>query len=93
MTVTLKGHIDVPADRLDQIRAGLVDHIRLTRAEPGCISFDVTEDPDISGRFNVAEEFTDSDAFRAHQTRAQGSDWAKISEGVPRDYTVTGLSD
>lgn len=93
MTVILKGHIDVPADRLDQIRAGLVDHIRLTRAEPGCISFDVTEDPDNPGSFNVAEEFTTPEAFHAHQTRTQGSDWAKISEGVPRDYTVTGLSD
>lgn len=93
MTVTLKGHIDVPADRLEQIRAGLVEHIRLTRNEPGCLSFDVTEDPAIPGRFNVAEAFTDSDAFRAHQTRAQASDWARISAGIPRDYSVTGLTD
>lgn len=92
MTVNLKGHIDVPADRLDQIRAGLIDHIRLTRAEPGCISFEVTEDPDSPGRFNVAEEFTDSNAFHAHQTRAQASDWARISDGIPRDYSVTGLT-
>ena len=91
MTVTLTGHIDVPADRIEQIRAGLVDHIRLTRAEPGCLSFDVTEDPKIPGRFNVAEEFTTPEAFEAHQTRARASDWAQISAGIPRDYTVTGL--
>ena len=91
MTVTLTGHIDVPPDRMGQIRAGLIDHIRLTRAEPGCLSFEVTEDAAQPGRFNVAEEFTDSGAFRAHQTRAQASDWARISEGIARDYAVTGL--
>jgi quinol monooxygenase YgiN len=39
----------------------------------------------------VAEEFTDAAAFEAHQTRAGGSDWAKTSEGIPRDYKVAGL--
>ncbi|MGI3185352.1 putative quinol monooxygenase [Nioella aestuarii] len=91
MTVILTGHIDVPADRMEQIRAGLIDHIRLTRAEPGCISFDVTEDPEVQGRFNVAEEFTTPEAFEAHQIRARASDWARISEGIARSYTVTGM--
>ena len=91
MTVTLNGHIDVPADRLEEIRTALVAHIRLTRAEPGCVSFDVTEDPDTNGRFIVAERFTDSDAFRAHQARTRLSDWGRTSDGIPRDYTVTGL--
>lgn len=91
MTVTLKGFITVPKDRIGAVRTGLAEHIRLTRAEPGCISFDVTENPDVPGRFDVSEAFTDSEAFRAHQARASASDWARISEGLPRDYEVTGL--
>lgn len=91
MTVTLTGQIDVPADRLAAIRAALPDHIRATRAEPGCLSFEVSEDPAAPGRFLVAEEFADPDAFRAHQARAAASDWGRISAGVPRSYTVTGM--
>ncbi|MCA0872120.1 antibiotic biosynthesis monooxygenase [Seohaeicola saemankumensis] len=91
--VTLTGHIMVPPDRLDDIRAALPDHIRATRAEPGCLSFDVVESTSIPGRFDVAERFTDAAAFRAHQTRAAGSDWGRISAGIPRDYVVTGLDD
>lgn len=91
MTVTLTGHITVPEDRIGAIRAGLAEHIRLTRAEPGCISFDVTENPEVPGQFDVSEEFTGASAFRAHQTRAAGSAWAKISEGLPRQYEVRGL--
>lgn len=91
MTVVLTGYIQVPPERIADIRAALPEHTRLTRAEPGCLSFTVTEHPDIVGRFDVAEEFTDAEAFEAHQTRAGGSDWAKISDGIPRDYKVTGL--
>jgi quinol monooxygenase YgiN len=93
MTVKLTGHITVPADRLDAVRAALLDHIRLTRAEPGCLSFNVTENASHPGRFDVAEEFTDAKAFEAHQTRAAASPWAEITKGIPRDYTVTGLAE
>jgi quinol monooxygenase YgiN len=91
MTVVLTGHIQVPPERIADIRAALPEHIRLTRAEPGCLSFSVTEHPTIPGRFDVAEKFTDAAAFDAHQARAGASDWARISAGIPRDYTIRGM--
>ena len=91
MTVTLVGFITAPADRLADIRAALPDHIRLTRAETGCLRFDVSESSDVPGRFDVSEEFTDAAAFAAHQTRVAASDWGQISAGLPRDYKITGL--
>ena len=93
MDITLTGHIDVPAERLDVLRDALVDHIRLTRAEPGCLSFEVTENPDHPGRFDVSERFTDAAAFQAHQDRAGASDWARISVGIPRRYQISGLPE
>jgi quinol monooxygenase YgiN len=90
--ITLTGHITVPPERMDDIRAALPEHIRLTRLEPGCISFDVVEDPTRPGVFTVAEKFTDEAAFRAHQKRGGKSDWARVSAGIPRDYTITGLA-
>lgn len=89
--VTLRGQIRVPPDRLEAIRAALPEHIRLTRAEPGCLRFDVTEDPDQPGRFDVTEQFTDAQAFRAHQDRARSAEWGRISAGIPRDYVIEGL--
>ena len=86
--IRLAGHIDVPAARLESIRAALAEHIALTRAEPGCIAFDVTEAQDVPGRFMVTELFTNQAAFDAHQTRAGASDWARISAGIPRSYHI-----
>lgn len=87
--IRLTGHIDVPAERLEDIRAALPTHISLTRAEPGCVEFDVVESDSVTGRFMVAELFTDRAAFDAHQARAGASDWAKVSAGIPRDYQIT----
>jgi len=91
MGVTLTGHIDVPDGRLAEIRAALTDHIALTRAEPGCLRFDVSESADVAGRFLVSEAFTDANAFAAHQARAKASAWGRISAGLTRDYVIEGL--
>ncbi|MGB0967973.1 MAG: putative quinol monooxygenase [Halocynthiibacter sp.] len=93
MKIQLNGYILVPDDRLDAVRAGLIDHIRLTHQEPGCISFEVTENPDIPGRFDVAEVFTDQASFDAHQARTKASVWAGITAGIPRDYDITEVPD
>ena len=55
--VYLQGHFTVPEDRLDQVRLSLPTRIALTRAEEGCISFEVTEDVKCLGQFNVFEVF------------------------------------
>ena len=81
--VYLQGHINVPEDRLDQVRQALPAHIALTRAEEGCISFEVAEDVERSGRFNVSEVFANQAAFDAHQDRAKNSDWFRITQGIP----------
>ncbi len=86
--VTLTGHIDVPAERLEDIQTALRAHIALTRAEPGCLSFDVTPCPEVKGRFLVYEVFVGQQAFDAHQARTSASDWAKASAGIPRDYSI-----
>ncbi len=91
MTVTLTGTLRCETEvQASRVRAALPDHIRLTRAEAGGISFEVTQtdDPLV---WQVDEEFTDPAAFKAHQTRAAASDWARETAGIPRDYTLQGL--
>lgn len=85
--VTLTGHIDVPPDRMDDVQAALPTHISLTRAEPGCLSFDVDPCPEVPGRFLVSEVFVDQQAFDAHQARTKASQWARVTAGMPRDYS------
>lgn len=87
--IRLKGYMDVPFERITAVTKALAQHITLTRAEPGCLSFEVTPCPDVASRFLVAETFVDRAAFDHHQARASTSPWAEITAGLPRDYTIT----
>ncbi|WP_050602295.1 putative quinol monooxygenase [Ruegeria sp. 6PALISEP08] len=91
--VFLNGHIDVPPDRLEDVRAALPLHIALTRAEEGCLSFEVVEDQTTPGRFTVSEVFVTQAAFDAHQARAKASDWFQVTQGIPRNYTIGTAAD
>lgn len=88
MKIYLDGHIDVPTERMAAVSAALADHIALTRAEPGCLKFEVTPCSAVSGRFLVSEIFTDQSAFDAHQNRTRASSWFRVTEGIARDYTI-----
>ncbi|MCB1336465.1 MAG: antibiotic biosynthesis monooxygenase [Maritimibacter sp.] len=90
--IRLTGHIDVPPERRAAVAAGLPDHIRLTHAESGCLSFEVTEDPDVDGRWRVAEIFASRADFDAHQVRTAASPWAGISAGLERVYRIEELA-
>ncbi|WP_265499866.1 GNAT family N-acetyltransferase [Paracoccus beibuensis] len=63
----------------------LPDHVALTRAEPGCLRFDITqsEDPMI---WALDELFADEDAFQRHQQRTQASAWGAGSRDMGRDF-------
>ena len=87
--ITLTGLLRcTTAEEAARVRAHLPDHLRLTRAEPGCLSFDVTPtaDPLV---WQVRERFTDRPAFEAHQRRTAASVWASATAGIRRDYTLT----
>ncbi|WP_373504605.1 putative quinol monooxygenase [Aestuariivirga sp.] len=72
----------------DVVRRELPEHIRLTRAEPGCVTFEVTATDDPLC-WQVAETFRDRAAFEAHQARTRASAWHVATAGIAREFTRT----
>lgn len=87
--VVLTGWIAVPPDEIAALRQLLEEHVRLTRAEPGCRAFAVTQNPRDPTRFDVAERFRDRAAFEAHQRRSAASAWGAASRHLERHYSIT----
>ena len=90
--VILQGHIVVPDNDLEAVTQALVIHKELTLSEPGCIVFRVSQSTLQPNRFEVYEEFTNRDAFEAHQQRVKASEWGKTSKNVTRHYQVTDVT-
>jgi quinol monooxygenase YgiN len=71
------------------VKRHLPDHLGLTRAEPGCLSFEVsqTDDPSV---WRVEELFVDRAAFDFHQQRTRTSEWFTATSTIARDYNISG---
>ena len=74
----------------DAVAQHLPQHVALTRAEPGCLRFDVVPLAD-GTTWQVDEVFASPAAFRAHQVRVAGSGWGRATAGIERRYAVEGL--
>jgi quinol monooxygenase YgiN len=70
----------------------LGEHMRLTRAEPGCVDFDIapTDDPMV---WEVMEAFRTRADFDAHQTRTRASVWFAQTRGCLRDFVIEEIGD
>ena len=87
--VTLRGFLIARSlEEADRVSMLLPDHIRLTRAEPGCLRFEVLRSYADPCRFAVTEAFRDRAAFDAHRERAAASNWGRSTKGIPRDYEI-----
>jgi quinol monooxygenase YgiN len=77
-------------DEIAVVTEFLPRHVELTRAEPGCISFEVnqTGDPRV---WDVSECFQDARSFELHQARVKASQWGRATAGIKRSYSVSGL--
>jgi quinol monooxygenase YgiN len=70
----------------------LTDHIALSRAEPGCLTFNVdpTKDPLV---WQLDETFVDEPAFAAPQARTKASAWFAATAHLARDFKITEAGD
>ncbi len=78
------------SDDAEVVLRYLPDHIRLSRAEPGCLAFNVTRSSDALV-WELDETFADRAAFEAHQVRARGSDWFRATAHLARDFQTVEL--
>jgi quinol monooxygenase YgiN len=72
----------------DTVRRHLPQHIALSLAEPGCLTFNIepTADPLV---WQLDESFVSRAAFEAHQTRTRASIWYAATAHLARDFAMT----
>ncbi len=91
--IRLRGHLRCLTDEQSATVARFApEHIRLSRAEPGCLSFDIvqSDDPLV---WDVDETFRDRAAFDAHQLRTRESLWFAETRTILRDFRIEDLPD
>lgn len=84
--ISLSGHLR--CDDVGQLLRALdllPEHAELSRAEPGCLRFDMaqTDDPLI---FTLNELYADDEAFQSHRERLHNARWGAESKGIGRAF-------
>lgn len=80
-TVVLVVTFTARPDSIDELRERLLGVVGPTRAEDGCLRYDLHEHPDDPLRLSFVEEWSSPDAHAAHD----GTAWvAELREHLPR---------
>ncbi len=75
MSVILAGTVRFPIDKLDNARAVLMEMVRHSRAEDGCIAYSYAEDLIEPGLIHVFEIWRDQGALDAHHAAPHFVQW------------------
>jgi len=76
--------LEVKPSRLEAFREAMLRHARRSmELEPGCMQFDVCEDPELAGSYLLYEVYSDEAAYEAHrQSQHYGEQTELIKDWV-----------
>lgn len=80
MSYVVLAELRARPERIAELDAFMARHAAASRAEPGCLAFDVCRDPADAAAFVLYEVYVDEAAYTAH--RATGH-YARFSREAP----------
>ena len=94
MPLTLTGFLICRTlDEADRVSALIPAHVTATRAELGCLDYEIWRSMADPVCFAVRAVYRDRDALAAHQVRTTGNDWGRTTNGATRDFRITETDD
>ena len=72
-------NFEAKPDKIDAFKEAILGHAtRCLEREPGCLQFDVSQDPKNSARFFLYEVYRDEAAFDAHRASPHMAETGKV---------------
>lgn len=82
MTLTLVAHIFAKPDKIDLVKSELVKLIEITRAEKGCINYDLHQDNENSAHFMFYENWESRALWQDHMNAPHLGAYQEATEGA-----------
>src|SRR3954454_20545570 len=91
--IVVTGSVTARADSFDEVRKLSLDHVRRSRAEPGCISHAVHIDCENPLRLVFVEQWADRAALLAHFAVPASRDFVRSLQSLAAGATTIQLYD
>lgn len=91
-TLTIVANITANANKIDLVKAELGKLIDITRAEAGCINYDLHQDNENPAHFMFYENWESRELWQAHMGAQHLQDYLAETEGAVEVFTVNEMT-
>ena len=90
--LTIVAHIRAKSNQIDLVKAELLKLIDITRAEAGCINYDLHQDNDNPAHFLFYENWESRELWQTHMNNKHLKDYMTATDGAVEDFTLHEMS-
>ncbi|MEZ8092508.1 putative quinol monooxygenase [Photobacterium swingsii] len=92
MALTIIANIVAKDDKIDLVKSELVKLINTTRAEEGCINYDLHQDNENPTHFTFYENWTSRELWQTHMANNHLADYMAATEGCVASFTLNEMT-
>ena len=90
--LTIVANIKANADKIDLVKAELLKLIDITRAEAGCINYDLHQDNENPAHFLFYENWESRDLWQTHMGAPHLNAYMHATDGAVEEFTLNEMS-
>lgn len=90
--LTLLVRIQAKADRAEQVKRALIDILAPTRAEAGCVSYELHTDDKDPAVFIFVETWATREHWEAHNASGHLKGFLELAETAVESFAITEMS-
>lgn len=90
--LTIVANIKAKADKTELVKSELLKLIDITRAEEGCLNYDLHRDNENPAHFLFYENWESRELWQKHMGNAHLKEYLAATEGAVEEFTVNEMS-
>ncbi|WP_291992002.1 putative quinol monooxygenase [Candidatus Accumulibacter sp. ACC003] len=90
--LTIVANIHANADQIDLVKVELLKLIPITRAEEGCVAYDLHRDNDNPAHFTFFENWQSRELWQTHMNAPHIAAFMKATDGAIAEFTLNEMT-
>ncbi|MEP4036072.1 putative quinol monooxygenase [Pseudophaeobacter sp.] len=90
--LTIVANIHADADKIDLVKSELLKLIPITRAEKGCINYDLHQDNENPAHFTFYENWESRELWQEHMGAPHLAAYMNATDGAVEEFTLSEMA-
>ena len=90
--LTIVANVHAKPDKIELVKSELLKLIEITRAEDGCLQYDLHQDSEDPAHFMFYENWESRDLWQAHMSAQHLAAYLEATEGAVAEFTLNEMT-